>query len=299
MNRFNPESQFRMTCRRVKSGLRPVPFLVGCSIVLTLCLFCFFEKAGSAIAGKGFLTVTPEKGEETFENRQISLGVIEPQSEDASSRSIFRFDQRKDNVGAWIKELSDNRGVLLTDTERDGVLDFLAGKIAPQGMRGEAVPWLADELLTVLRMQEPSWDRLAEKLEWAAFQPNTDPVVRDYIMQHLGHCWEQNGVKSGIEATLWRGVGTSDSTTPATALIALARGYEREGRSDQLKRVQTKAFELAQDVNKSIGVRATALSLAGGSESLEVKKYAGALLAQSNTPEILRKVAKTITHYVQ
>jgi hypothetical protein len=28
-----------------------------------------------------------------------------------------------------------------------------------------------------------------------AFQPATDPVVRDYLMQHLGHLWEQYGAR--------------------------------------------------------------------------------------------------------
>ena len=50
--------------------------------------------------------------------------------------------------------------------------------------------WLADELLTALRLQEPPWDGLAAALGGAAFQSDTDPVVRDYIMQHIGHEWD-------------------------------------------------------------------------------------------------------------
>jgi hypothetical protein len=85
--------------------------------------------------------------------------------------------------------------------------------------------WLADELLTVMRLQEPPSDDLAGELAKVAFQSGTDPVVRDYIMQHLGHLWEQDGSRKEIDDVLWRAVGTSDETTPGIALIALSRGY--------------------------------------------------------------------------
>ena len=55
--------------------------------------------------------------------------------------------------------------------------------------------WLADELLTVMRLQQPLWERLAAELAKLAFQPGTDPVGRDYIMHHFGHLWEQHGAR--------------------------------------------------------------------------------------------------------
>jgi hypothetical protein len=225
---------------------------------------------------------------------QRETGMNLERVENNHIRSLFQFNQKRGNVAVWINEIRAVRGSLLTAEERKVILNLLSGRVIPDNVNKVTAPWLADELLTVLRMQEPPWEKLPEELEEAAFQPGTDPVVRDYIMQHLGHWWEQNGTQSAIEATLWRGVETSDSTTPATALIALARGYEREAQSDQLKRVQVKAFAMAQDPNRSLAVRATALSLAGGSENPEVKKYAQTLLTQANTAEILRKIAEKV-----
>lgn len=37
-----------------------------------------------------------------------------------------------------------------------------------------------------------------------AFETGTDPVVRDYIMPHLGHLWEQYGAREE----------TDEQTTP-------------------------------------------------------------------------------------
>jgi hypothetical protein len=69
------------------------------------------------------------------------------------------------------------------------------------------------------------------------FQPATDPVVRDYLMQHLGHLWKQYGARDEIDQALWRAVGTSDTTTPGTALTALSRGYGRDQQQQSLENV--------------------------------------------------------------
>ena len=69
-----------------------------------------------------------------------------------------------------------------------------------------SVHWLADELLTVLRLQQPPWDGLATALGEAVYQPDTDAMVRDYIMHHLGHLWEPYGARKEIDAALWRAV---------------------------------------------------------------------------------------------
>ena len=126
------------------------------------------------------------------------------------------------------------RGISLSKEEREPMLAFLAGKGVPEGMGKGSMHWLADELLTVMRLQEPPWAGLADELGKAAFQPGTDPVVRDYIMQYLGHLWEQYGAREEIEKTLWQAVATSDQATPGTALIALSRGYERDGETENL-----------------------------------------------------------------
>jgi hypothetical protein len=154
--------------------------------------------------------------------------------------------------------------------------------------------WLADELLTVMRLQEPPQEGLAKDLAKAAFQAETDPVVRDYIMQHLGHLWEQTGPREEIEEALWQAVESSDETTPGTALLALSRGYERDGQEDGLAKVRQQALSLAQNPNTAPAVRVTALSIAGEGGATEVKHLAGDLIGNPETPVMLRKVAERV-----
>ena len=127
--------------------------------------------------------------------------------------------------------------------------------------------WLADELLSALRLQEPPWNGLADELVKVAYQPGTDPVVRDYIMQHLGHLWEQNGGSKEIDAALWRALDSQDETTPGTALIALSDGYTRDQNEKALVQVQQRALVLVQNPNTPLAVRVTALSILVGSNA--------------------------------
>jgi hypothetical protein len=207
-------------------------------------------------------------------------------------RPTFQFDRKGVKVDSWVEEVRALRGTSLTLRERDATMAFLAGAQTPEGMSKGSMQWLSDELLTTLRLQQPSWKGLAAALAEAAFQPTTDPVVRDYIMQHLGHWWEQNGVQPEIEATLWRGVETADLTTPGTALIALNNGFQREQREDDLTRVRAKALELAENPSASLAVRSTALSIAAEGGGAEAMKLVTRLAGEETTPVILRKVAE-------
>ncbi len=200
----------------------------------------------------------------------------------------------KQTVEERVRQLQGMRGISLSKEEREGALAFLAGKEIPEGMGKGSMQWLADELLTMMRLQEPPQDGLAEELAKVAFQPGTDPVVRDYIMQHLGHLWEQYGAREEIEKALWKAVGTSDETTPGTALIALSRGYGRDQQDKGLAKVRQQALDLARNPDTGLAVRVTALSIAGESGGMEVKALAEALAMNSETPVILKKVAERV-----
>jgi hypothetical protein len=193
-----------------------------------------------------------------------------------------------------VRQLQWMRGSSLSKEERESALAFLAGKEVPEDMGKGSQQWLADELLTVMRLQEPPWDGLAEDLAKAALQPETDPVVRDYIMQHLGHLWEQSGPRKEIDDALWRAVGSSDETTPGTALLALSRGYERDGQEEGLEKVRQQALILAQDPNTALAVKVTALSIAGEGGGTEVQRMAEELAGNPETPVILRKAAEHV-----
>jgi hypothetical protein len=135
---------------------------------------------------------------------------------------------------------------------------------------------------------------LVERLSEVAFSPQTDPVVRDYIMQHLGHLWEQYGVRKEIEAALWRAVDTADPTTPGSALIALSRGYQRDQNEGRLEQVRARAFSLAENPDTILAIRVTALSIAGDGRGESVKALAHRLIEDSKTPMMMRKVAEHV-----
>ena len=193
-----------------------------------------------------------------------------------------------------VGKLQDIRGAGFSEEDQKRSMDFLRGNSWPSGIGKGECHWLADELLTNLRMQEPPREKLATELAEVAFRSNTDPVIRDYIMQHLGHLWEQYGAREEIEAALWQGVDTTDNTTPGTALIALNRGYERDQRDEKLAGVWQKALALAQDPNASLAVKVTALSIAGESSDKKVKEFAATLAKNPETPVILLKVAEQV-----
>lgn len=193
-----------------------------------------------------------------------------------------------------VTALQSLRGTVLSKEELQKAMEFLAGQGWPDGMAAGDAHWLADELLTALRMQDPAWDGLASALADAAFQPGTDPVIRDYIMQHLGHLWEQYGAREEIESALWKAVETADETTPGTALIALSRGYERDGRAKSLSKVMERAMELAQNPTTPLVSRVTALAIVGESGKKAANQLAESLLNEPATPLILRKVAENV-----
>lgn len=211
-----------------------------------------------------------------------------------SSRPLQVLATGSQTVEERVRQLQGMRGISLSKEERVAALSFLADKKVPEGMGKASLQWLAYELLTVMRVQEPPWDGPAEDLAKAAFQPGTDPVVRDYSMQHLGHLWEQSGSREEIEKSLWQAVDTSDETTPGTALIALNRGYERDRQEEGLAKVRQQALSLAQNPNTTLAVRVTALSIAGDGGGTAVTRMAEELAHNPETPLILRTVAERL-----
>ncbi|MCB1133398.1 MAG: hypothetical protein KDN05_19920, partial [Verrucomicrobiae bacterium] len=164
---------------------------------------------------------------------------------------------------ARVRELQGMRGREFSEPERVRAMEFLSGTDRPEGVVAANIHWISDELLTALRLQEPPQEDLAARLAEVAFQPGTDPVVRDYIMQHLGHLWEQYGAREEIEDALWVALDSGDETTPGTALIALSRGYARDGKPKSVAEVRERALQLAGNGSVPLATRVTALAIAG------------------------------------
>lgn len=193
-----------------------------------------------------------------------------------------------------IRQIRQRRGEKLSPAERELAMEFLAGKVIVDGVSGSAFHWLADEVLTSLRLQEPPQSGLAKNLTAIASDPATDPVIRDYISQHLGHLWEQRGFDQDVADGLWATLDSSDETTPGSALIALSGGYTRDGNVEQLARVRAKAFELASNPATPLSARVTAFGIAGEGASEETRGLATRLLVKEDTPLILKRIAEAI-----
>ncbi len=228
--------------------------------------------------------LTPSRLRKTDEDREPS--------EPSALGSLL--ETRGLSVDERVSRLQKMRGSGLIEDERERALAFLGGQQWPEGMPVASVHWLADELLTVLRQQEPAQKNLPEALTKTAFQAETDPIIRDYIMQHLGHLWEQHGTSREIEDALWQAISTSDETTPGTALIALSRGYSRDQNEKSLVKLRQKALELAENPNTKLAARASALAIAGEGADEKVGQLAVDLLKNPDTPLILRKVAERL-----
>jgi hypothetical protein len=193
-----------------------------------------------------------------------------------------------------VRELQDLRGREFSEAERARIMEFLSGIGWPEDIAQESIHWMGDELLTALRLQEPRQEDLAARLAEVAFLPGADPVIRDYIIQHLGHLWEQLGVREEIEVAMWAALDTEDETTPGTALIALSRGYAREGNQMSLEKVRARALELAANSAKPLPVRATAFVIASEAGGREVKELAERVLEDTGSPMILRRLAENL-----
>ena len=198
----------------------------------------------------------------------------------------------KPTVDARVHQLQRMRGISLSQAERERALAFLSGKDAPTGIGQGSLQWLADELLTVLRQQNPPWPGLAAALGETAYQPGIHPVVRDYIMQHLGHLWEQAGPRPEIREALWKALDTTDETTPGTALIALSKGFTRDAELEDLAATRERAMALVTAPSSTLAVRVTALTIAAESGSDEVKELAKSLVKNPQTPFMLKNVAE-------
>jgi hypothetical protein len=194
-----------------------------------------------------------------------------------------------------VRELQDLRGREFSEAERARIIEFLSGIGWPEDVAQVSIHWMADELLTALRLQEPPQKGLAARLAEVAFLPGADPVIRDYIIQHLGHLWEQFGVREEIEVAMWAALDTEDETTPGTALIALSRGYAREGDQMSLEKVRARALELAANSAKPLPVRATALVIASEADGREARQLAESVLKDPGSPMILRQLAENLT----
>ncbi len=100
-----------------------------------------------------------------------------PQSSAGTSRRPLQvLGNGKQTVDERVRQLQGMRGISLSNEERESALSFLSGKEVPEGMGKGSMQWLSDELLTVMRLQDPPWDGLAENLAIAASRASVGTI---------------------------------------------------------------------------------------------------------------------------
>ncbi len=177
--------------------------------------------------------------------------------------------------------------------ERRLLEDYLVDPHPDDGLSESERDALKNDILNVLRIQEPPVDGLATTLAKMVNDPVQSPVMRDYAIQHLSEMpAEGEDAARARENVFWQAAGERGQAFAGTALLGLARKIEAEApdapdfetRRDRLSQA---ARSLAADDSVPLATRATALNVAGrfhGDEALALAKH---LAANETSPFLL------------
>lgn len=123
---------------------------------------------------------------------------------------------------------------------------------APNSETGSAT--LKNDLINVLRRQQPAIPGLSDLLISIYQNPAHDQTMRDYAVQHMAAL---HGTGPKVEATLWEATQETQSSVAGTALLALHRRQ-----ADRARLMQT-ALKMAADAQAAEWARIPALRVCG------------------------------------
>ena len=152
---------------------------------------------------------------------------------------------------------------------------------------------LKNELMTALRDQKKAPPGLTALFLELYRDPEQNPVIRDYALQHLCLWYEQvaDGEKSQIEQALWDALNEKQTSIAGTALVALAHLSEKNPQLDSGK-VKDAALQLANDPACGELARITALQVCGNLGAKEILPVALDLAKNSqDTPLRISAIA--------
>ncbi len=178
----------------------------------------------------------------------------------------------------------------LNSSEVAAIYQFLDGHQSPRSMNAEEYHALRNELLNLLREQEPFPRHLAGNLMIMYRDRGHDAVWRDYCIQHLAQIYPQTAApeQASSRATMWAATDETGTTIAGTALIGLARNIDQPGfNRDQ---IASKALLYATDANMDDMTRLTAIQVCALLKDDRVLPVARELAA-SNAAATLRMSA--------
>ncbi|NJK91130.1 MAG: hypothetical protein HC904_04420 [Blastochloris sp.] len=164
-------------------------------------------------------------------------------------------------------------GTQISPAERTLLLDYLRESFPQDGLNPEQRNGLKNDILNVLRAQEPAVQELTRTLVDLYQDSNQTLIMRDYALQHLSEYRDKAATlnqAAEIDRALWRASRETTQTYAGTALLALARQAEQSEIRNQsalggseISQVGRAALELASDESAPLASRITALSVAG------------------------------------
>ena len=221
------------------------------------------------------------------EGRSQTAGDAKPQGSHGNLRSILaetKFTAHQKVLGIESFRSSGE----LDDDSIQAALDYLKNTMQPEGISLGQHHWIIDELVTTLRTNGTNNAELSQVLAGIYRDRSRDPVIRDYVLQHLGHMRVEGGDAETIAQTLGSATLEKEGTIAGTALLALGEKY---GAEPIQRRNSASALTIVNDTSYDLRSRITAMQVAGQQGDWEALPVAAKTAADASQPVALRMAA--------
>jgi hypothetical protein len=119
---------------------------------------------------------------------------------------------------------------------------------------------LKNDVILALKAQQPPPADLTSVLLGLFNDPDQDPVIRDYALQHLISAYDQGPERPAVQEALWKAAAETNASLAGTALLGLHRLSQTDPQIDS-SRVSQMAQAMAGDSGALEAVRITAIQV--------------------------------------
>lgn len=197
-------------------------------------------------------------GDQTRSSRQ---GHRPPPNVDPAVES---FRQSRALSHHSLARLLDSLPERLTVTDVSALIEWLLEEPNLESVSDGEHAHLANEVITLLRKQDPLPVELAETLMRLVESESHPSIIRDYALQHLRPLWSslkhEDPNKAKIEESLWDASESEHPTRSGTAFLALHQLGYREGIIEKGNRAISDE-RIAELVRKSLDDQACPISM--------------------------------------
>ncbi|GAA5480064.1 hypothetical protein Hhel01_03586 [Haloferula helveola] len=154
--------------------------------------------------------------------------------------------------------------------------------------------WFADEVFNALRAQDPAPVVLENAFAEVLDSATTDPNVRDYAAQHLGHLLEAGHAGGIAEEALLKAVRVGKGVFAGSALMSLQRASSEGALTTGSKELLTLAEELAS-TGSSVSSRIAAVTVVARLDPARGNALAASLGNDPGQPLAMRSFLYSFT----